>query len=588
MPSTGNVSTTMPDASEVTTVEATAWWRYGPPLLIALAFVPILIVHARMLWSRPHYQLFPMVVPGAIALAYRYARHLGPLSPGQARTAALGAAAGWALLVFGVVFVSPPVGMVSALVTLLAAIYALGGRRLVLALLPAWGFLWLAVPLPSGLDLRLVSGLQNLVSRWSSQLLDAFHVFHVMEGNVVEVARRRLLVDQACSGIYSLLTLLMGAIFYALWTRTGWIRGMVLLAAAVFWVLAGNVARIVSIVLLFDRRGIDASGGKKHEALGIALFVMMLLMVASSDRLYAFIEAVGARTWAFLTRARKHAGGRSRSAAGRGGQPEKGPRAAEAGSVGPQDGARTKLAPLRRAWVGSTAWGAVFGLMLLPQYLMPGVDWREVLATNDVYSKPFEKLVAESMPAVWPPGQAAEGPFVRLGFNTEHRKMDDSWGENSRIWMFRKGTRSAALSVDYQFVGWHELTLCYSSKGWQAVGRRVVSPGPGQPATVVVVDMLDPQGAHGMVVYGMYLVDGTPVMPPEARGYIQSLAGRLLGWFGAGSRSSQAIARLNHQIQLMIESETPLTPAEREQALAFFNHGRSVVQEVGLGVKGAK
>ncbi len=39
-----------------------------------------------MLWSRPHYQLFPMVVPGAIALAYRYARHLGPLSPGQARS----------------------------------------------------------------------------------------------------------------------------------------------------------------------------------------------------------------------------------------------------------------------------------------------------------------------------------------------------------------------------------------------------------------------------------------------------------------------------------------------------------------------
>src|SRR5262249_27523605 len=158
-------------------------------------FAPLLAVHARMLWGRPHYQFFPLVFPGAAALAYRGGRRLGPLPPGPRRRAGLTAAAGWALLALGVLFVSPGLAAVAALGTLLAAADALGGAPLVRAALPAWLFLWPAVPLPRSYDTRLVTALQDLVSRWAGRALDAAGVFHVMEGNVVEVAGRRLLVD---------------------------------------------------------------------------------------------------------------------------------------------------------------------------------------------------------------------------------------------------------------------------------------------------------------------------------------------------------------------------------------------------------
>ena len=81
---------------------------------------------------------------------------------------------GWLLLAAGVALVTPWFAAVGALAALLGAAYALGGGRLARAALPAWGLLWLAIPLPRRYDVALIAGLQDLVSRWSSTLLDAW------------------------------------------------------------------------------------------------------------------------------------------------------------------------------------------------------------------------------------------------------------------------------------------------------------------------------------------------------------------------------------------------------------------------------
>jgi exosortase len=558
---------------------AVSWWSSLPPLLIAIAFVPMLMLHARMLWARPHYQLFPLVIPGAAALVYRYCRGLGAVDPGARPTAAATAAMGWALLAFSVVFVSPPVGVIGGLVTLMAAVYAVGGKRLAVAALPAWVFLWMAVPLPRSYDLTLVTSLQDLVSRWSSSFLDFFRVFHVMEGNVVEVARKRLLVDQACSGIYSLLTLSMGALFYALWTRTSVLRGLALMAAAVFWVLFGNVTRVVSIGLLYSRWGIDASGGKKHEALGILIFLLMLAMVASTDRLYVFLATVVRRIWR-LARSRRGADRPARGGARVKKSAESAAAAAALGDLPPAPASpvrppRTVLPPVGRTWLGSGLAGLAFGVLLIPQFFMPGVDWRELVSTHDVYSKSFAKLEAGTLPARWQ-------SFEQVGYHVEHRKMDDSWGENSCVWLYHQGPRGVFLSADHEFVDWHELSVCYTSQGWDVTGRRLMAPDETGLKSLVVVDMINPQGWYGFLVYGLYKSDGAPVSPPEATGYIQSLAGRLMGWFRRGTRNDPAVARLNHQIQLFVESESPLSPSDRDAVLGFYDYCRGEIQKVGL------
>lgn len=552
-----------------------AWYSAWPALLVIASFLPLLALHARMLWARPHYQFFPLVFPGAIALAWHRCRGLGALQPAKGWVAGLLAMVGWSLLGLGVLFLSPMAAAVGALVTLLGGIYGLGGRTLVRHALPAWAFLWLTIPLPRRYDLRLVTGLQDLVSQWSSQFLDIFGVFHVMEGNVVEVTGRRLLVDQACSGIYSLLTLMLGAIFYTLWVRASIPRALCLLASAVFWVIAGNVTRIVSMVLLATRYNIDATVGKKHEALGLLIFVLMLTMVASTDRFYNFVSSLLRRIWSAITRPAT----RPKSVADEASKVWAAAVAAASAAGDPAE-KRTVLADPRRSWVGRLTTGLAFGMMLLPQFMMPGVDWREALLVNDFYDKGFAKLGAQTLPN-------QIGGLQRVGFEVLHRKMDDSWGENTHAWYYRGGGADAAASVDHQFVDWHELTVCYQSNGWTMEERTVGAPeGTNIPDgdNLVIARFSNPAGYNGYLIFGLYGRDGRPSPPPESLSIIKSLSNRLSGWLRPGSRSQHVVARLNHQIQFFVESETAFDTDQIKMFVSIYDQVRKTIQEQGLAV----
>src|SRR5205807_2642759 len=105
-------------------------------------------------------------------------------------------------------------------------------------------------------------------------VLDLVGVYHVLAGNVVEVGGRPLLVEEACSGIHSLFAVLAVTWFYAGWTRRAPLPAGVLLVAAVGWVLAANVTRVVAVAWADDAWGLDLATGWAHDALGLLLFGM--------------------------------------------------------------------------------------------------------------------------------------------------------------------------------------------------------------------------------------------------------------------------------------------------------------------------
>ncbi len=271
-------------------------WAVLAAVAAALAaHLPLLILHAQQIWMRPHYQFFPLVLLGAAVLAFLRLRDLGPLTPAPAPRAwpLLGAA--WILLAAAELLYSSWLGTTAALAALAALLYALGGARLFRAALPAWLLLWLAVPPPFELDRQLILWLQSLTARWASAALDVVGVYHVMAGNVVEVGGRRLLVEEACSGVNSLFSTLACTLFYVFFVRRPPVRAVLLLAAAVGWVLAANVVRVAAIAFLAARWGIDLSEGWRHETLGAGLFVAVLGLVWSTDRLLLFLTAPSAR-----------------------------------------------------------------------------------------------------------------------------------------------------------------------------------------------------------------------------------------------------------------------------------------------------
>lgn len=550
-----------------------------PGLIVGLSFVPMLVLFCLALWSRPHYQFFPLVAGFAVALAVRKCRDLGPLRPLTGSWSRWAAVLCWCFFGGAVALVSLTGGAVAFMTTLILAIATLGGAPLLRACLPSWCLLWLTIPPPRGLDQWLIDSLQTVVSRWSSECLDLAGVLHVMDGSVVEVAGRRLLVDQACSGIYSLLTLAIGTLCYGLWMRSSIVRTLILLAASVFWVLLGNVGRVVVVVALSTRYGLDVASGWPHELLGLVMFVVMLGLVVSTDRLLEFFASL----WRWF-RSLWH-GRQERILREFGYAPipadsenEEAVLAEPPRAVVSSEGPRPTILPnLRGTWLGSWLFAAAFGLLLIPQGYLPGVSWPDQFRSGRVFATAFDNIEATFLPE-------QIGPFRRAAFDTQTRDMSHSLGEFSRVWLYQGLDRSVLLSIDYEFADWHDLTLCYRNQGWIMSAVRIATPGGDvvqreslgdfRDDPVVEAEFDDIEGLHGSLLFGLFDRKGKPLAPPTSRGFWHDLRVRLNDWGRRDAVQGRPIDRRCYQLQVFIEGAVPPTPSERIAIRGLFEEAR--------------
>jgi exosortase len=522
--------------------------------VLGLACLPLLALQARLTWGHSHYRFFPLVLLGAGLLGARDGSSLGVLAPGPGRRVRWLLGGSWVLLAGACVLGSAWLGTVAALLATLSVADSLGGDRLLRALLPAWGLLWLAVPPPLGLDNALVTLLQAAATRWSCRMLDLLGVFHLREGNVIRLADRRLLIEEACSGIHSLFAVLAATIFLALWTRRSLGRGLALVATAVTWVFLGNILRIVAVAYLAARWQVDVSSGWRHEMLGLAVFVLALGLTASTDSLFSLVPCVLHLRRAWM---RESLIGPECAAA----VPEPTPRSRHAPP--------TRLPSLRRTRLASWPLATAYGALALVQPLFIGNVLEDYFLPGAVVASRLLALRAADLPASW-------GPFQQQSFETVRRDRGDDNGGFSQNWVYRWGRRTVLVSLDGPFQGWHEMTRCYVGQGWIA-RERLVQPGTSGAGAIAMARLERPLGREADLLFSNFDARGR-VLEPDNFGGRLGLRDELQDFWRRQSRQR------TYQVQLFVEGEVPLTSAERSEALAFFERVRApLVQRVGRG-----
>jgi exosortase len=514
--------------------------------VLVLAHVPLLAAHAGQLWERPHYQFFPVLLLGAVVLAVRRLRGLGPLTPGRAPAAYTLLAVAWLGLIAAELVHSSWLAAVATLLLLLAGAYAVGGGALVRRLLPAWLLLWLAVPPPFNLDRSLVLALQGLTASWSSRLLDLFGIWHVMAGNVVELADRRLLVEDACSGVNSLFSVVACTVFFVFFAGRRPVHAVLLLLSAVAWVLVANVARVVVVTCATARWGINLVDGWRHDAVGFALFALALLFLWSTDRLLLF----------FL--------GRPATAE---------PAAAETGERAEPEGRFFGVA--RTTWLASWSVACLYGLVLLLHLTFYGPWAGERAGPEGPVSAALGKLSAESLPE-------RIGEWRRSDFGGLQRNPGSAYGEFSKLWTYRLGKVNAVLSFDYPFAERHDLRTCYANQGW-ALGEQTVhrgdADGKGGAVPMLEVKMTRPGYRSGQLWFCEFDSQGNLLEPRRSNlaltvdrhgSALQRLWERLTG--APPSFRADPVGRV-YQFQLFVEAHLPLTAAQQQQARFLFVEG---------------
>lgn len=537
--------------------------------ITTLAFLPLLIRHGMQLWLKPHYQLFPIVIAGAVVLLWPALKWFSVARAGNTKVSFGLVAASWLFLAVAILFYSPTIAMAGWLLLLASVPIAIGGTPLLVRCLPALGLLLLIVPPPLTLDGKLVIGLQRLMAWFSSRLLDFVGVYHSMAPGtvVINIAGKAYLVEEACSGIHSLLSVLACTLFYVLWFKIHWLRATLLMLAAVFWVLIANVIRVFCITYFGSRFGINLGSGWKHEVLGILLFGLALALLFSTDRFLMFL----------------------------GNSDPLRPRTLPPSGYSGQNwrAAAAELFSRPAVWFRSLGVAGAFGLLLLPQAAEFQLLLMQVPYSGSAMSKFYSSIDASAVPAA-PAGWKFEE------FKLSSRGVGNPFGEFSREWHYKLGSRAAVLSLDYPYPEWHDLRMCYYSGGWGMV--------PG------TLEKIDHDGAGGRAPYavavGMHkgIVDsaaiwfcnfdqfGKVVLPSDLEQQLTPaefgdrvtmrfthMAGRWKRLF-EDSRFGTVQKGSVLQVQLLVQGFKPLDESEKKLAQDFFMNASEVLRKKCIGL----
>lgn len=169
------------------------------------------------------------------------------------------------------------------------------------SLLDAWFpilYLGLLVPAPGWLMDRVTAPLKLFVSHLATSIVEPLGLPIVREGVTLTVGPYQLLVEDACSGMNSLVGLVAITLFYIhLLEKAGWRYHLFLFLLIIPVAIIANTIRIVILILLTYFFG-DAIGQSfLHVSAGLLLFALSLGLMFAIDKV----------AWSALQRFRKPA-----------------------------------------------------------------------------------------------------------------------------------------------------------------------------------------------------------------------------------------------------------------------------------------
>ena len=155
-------------------------------------------------------------------------------------------------------------------------------------------FLLVAVPWPSRLEEYVVQGLMRLVAAVTVEVVGLFGVPAMQRGNLLEIGSGVVSVDGACSGVRSLQTSLMMALFLGELYRLRYWWRLALVPASLLIAFATNVGRTSFLTWSAARLGM-ARMESLHDSAGLAVVIIVFGLLWLSARLLArySLPAVG-------------------------------------------------------------------------------------------------------------------------------------------------------------------------------------------------------------------------------------------------------------------------------------------------------
>ena len=510
-----------PSRSQEDSIPETGSRLFLPATLIVLfvAYSPVLYVYLTQLWTRQYYRFLPFafLATCGLALARAGRSSVGETSPTRWTVRILVFATAQLSLLLGV-------SLGSAWPSFLSFVMMLGlvlnfwhesgqQRSLSYVLLP----LLLVVRPPLQLDEAAVRGLQTITSKLASDVLSAAHIEHLLSGNVIQpMTGGALMVEEACSGVQSLFTLMFVAAFIGTYRRFTLPRSILLICSSVFWALMMNVFRVVAIAVAQTQFNIDLTSGWQHDTIGYIGIVLAVLFLLSTERLLAFMLSgvpddparnksvnvfVSAWNWLFVTT-----------------------------SIVPTRKSRTQSST--RVGNGGTSHWLNRDRILTVAMAVIAVGtsvptWGLLKSSPAQQNSQSMTVPLGEIDVSWLPEPALSNCRV-LEFKNIERDLTADFGQFSSTWMVAASMGNILHSMDHSFDGWHDLTVCYRSIGWKIQKLENRYPDEGDKTwPIVYAEFLKPTGETAMLCFSLFSTNGVPLVEEAETGFVAGIRNRI-------------------------------------------------------------
>lgn len=261
--------------------------RRNPLLTLGLLIVvlPTLFATATESWTREEGVHGPLVLATAVWLVWRrWDEIVAEARPGSMWLAVPVLLLGAVVYTFGRAFDFLLIEVAALLLSLLAIAYAFVGHRVLMKLWFPIVYTVFLIPLPGWFLDSVTQPLKILVSDLTTSILDFFGYPISQTGVTLYIAQYQLLVEDACAGLNSIISLTAVGLFYIyLLHNASWRYSLLLLAFVLPIAIVANIVRVIILVLITYYFGDEAAQGYLHDSAGIVTFVSALLLIFLLD-----------------------------------------------------------------------------------------------------------------------------------------------------------------------------------------------------------------------------------------------------------------------------------------------------------------
>jgi len=266
------------------------WWLTLGLLTAAIAvYSPILVSMVRHWSESDDYSHGFLVAPLALYFAYERRKKLRRADVEPCWWGVVPLAIGTLTLAIGRFGVELMNMRASFVFTVAGIVLLVLGRRVFRILAFPILFLTLMVPLPQSLVNTIAFPLQLLAADAATEALHWLAIPALREGNILHLPNTQLFVEEACSGLRSLMALVTLGVVFAYFFRKSMGERVIIVLSAIPIAIAVNAFRVALTGVLTHHVGKEAAGGWIHQTEGFFTFgIALVLLLAEAALLKKF------------------------------------------------------------------------------------------------------------------------------------------------------------------------------------------------------------------------------------------------------------------------------------------------------------